>query len=85
MMWNGDLGAGEWIAMMLMMLVFWGLIAVVAVALIRNFRSEGTRRGGDTPAADPAYQALTDRYARGEIDEEEFTRRRDMLRSGSRF
>ena len=82
MLWDGDLSAGEWIAMSLMMLVFWGLIAAVVVALIRSARSDRPRGGdGDTRAHDAAYQALTERFARGDIDEAEFAHRREVLGS----
>ncbi len=39
-MWwnNGAWGAGDWIAMSFMMLVFWGLLAALTVWLVRSPR-----------------------------------------------
>ena len=66
-------GAGG-LVMMLMMLVFWGVVIAVLVLGIRWLVSQG--RG---PAQDSALAILRERYARGEINREEFeTRRRDL-------
>jgi len=54
------------------MLVFWGGLVTVLVLVLRHF---GTRRH---PGAE---QVLADRLARGEIDHEEYTRLRDILRA----
>jgi putative membrane protein len=60
--------------MMLMMLVFWGLIIVGLVLGIRWLVSQGHESRSDT-----AMDVLRQRYARGEIDKEEFeARRRDL-------
>lgn len=66
---------GVWgIAMMVGMLVFWGLAIAGFVLGIRWLVSE--RRA---PASDRALGVLRERYARGEIDKEEFeARRRDL-------
>jgi len=66
---------GAWsIGMMLMMLVFWGLIVVGLVLGIRWIVS-ATRGAG----SDAALDILRQRYARGEIDREEFlARKRDL-------
>ena len=66
---------GAWgIAMMLMMLVFWGLvIAGIAVGIRWLVRSTGDSW------PDAALEILRQRYARGEISKEEFeARRRDL-------
>ena len=66
---------GAWgVGMMLMMLVFWGLIIVGLVLGIRWLVSQGRQSRGDT-----ALDILRQRYARGEIDKEEFeTRKREL-------
>ena len=66
---------GAWgFGMMLMMLVFWGLIIVGLVLGIRWLVSQGHESRSDT-----AMDILRQRYARGEIDKEEFeARRRDL-------
>lgn len=66
---------GAWgIGMMLMMLVFWGLIIV---ALVLGIRWLATR--GGLPRTDSALDILRQRYARGEINKEEFeAKKRDL-------
>ena len=60
--------------MTLMMLVFWGLVVTVLVLGIRWLVS-AKRAGG----SDAALDILRQRYARGEIDREEFlARKRDL-------
>jgi putative membrane protein len=68
---NGDWNWAAWVAMTASMVLFWGLIAWAVVTLVRQPR-DVTRR---------PEEVLADRFARGEIDEEEFRRRRDALRS----
>ena len=68
---------GAWgIAMMLMMLVVWAAVIVGLVAGIRWLM-----RQGRPDVTDSALEILRQRYARGEIDREEFeARRRDLER-----
>jgi putative membrane protein len=67
---------GPWgIGMMLMMLVFWGLIIAGLVLGIRWLVTQGKE-----PRADSPLDILKRRYARGEIDQEEYeVKRRDLL------
>lgn len=66
--------------------LFWVLIVVGVVALLRLFASGGNNGGsnyggGSGPEAPPksALDILKERYARGEIEREEFERmRRDL-------
>lgn len=78
MMGNGDWGVGGWIAMSLMMLVFWGGLIALVVWLIRSSQSERPADRAQNPA-DHGEEMLAERFARGEIDEEEFTHRRELL------
>lgn len=66
---------GAWgIAMMLMMLVFWGVVIAGLVLGIRWLASQGRESRGDA-----AMEILRQRYARGEINKEEFeSRKRDL-------
>ena len=78
---GGGLGPGAWIFMAVLMVIFWvGVIAVV-VALVRHNghgRPESISVGGSN---DSALRILEERFARGDIDTEEYTTRRDVLRS----
>jgi putative membrane protein len=66
-------GAGG-LVMMLMMLLFWGLVIAGAVLGIRWL----VRQGRDE-RSDRALDVLRERYARGEIDKDEFdAKRRDL-------
>lgn len=69
-MMDGDWNGWAWWSMAIAMMVFWGLVAWVVVTVMR--RSTGTVRS--------AQSQLDERYARGEIDTEEYQARRDALR-----
>lgn len=73
MWWGGDWSWAAWLAMTVTMLGFWALVVWVIVSLVRGV---GGERRSDADAI------LAERFARGEIDEEEFLRRRDLIRSG---
>lgn len=74
MMWGWGWGMG----MMLMMLVFWGLVIAGLVVLVRWITGQGGAGGAARP--DRALEILRERYARGEINREEFeARKRDLL------
>lgn len=72
----GSMGGG----MMIVAGIFW-LLVVVAIALgvVYLVRSL-TRAGGLRFGGDEALRILEGRYARGEIDEQEFRARRELLR-----
>jgi putative membrane protein len=80
--WHGGMhpmtfmwGAGG-VVMMLMMLVFWGLLIAGLVFGVRWLAGQGRGAGRDE-----ALEILRQRYARGEIDANEFeTRKRDLGR-----
>jgi len=66
---------GAWgIGMGLLMLLFWGAVIVGIVLVIRWLISQGKASPSDT-----ALQILRQRYARGEINKEEFeAKKRDL-------
>ena len=72
---NGSWGVGEWVAMSFMMVVLWGAVITAAVWLFRSNRTSPSRTAPNSAAA-----LLDERFARGEIDEGEFTQRREALR-----
>ena len=70
---------GVWgIGMMLMMLVFWCAVIVGMVLAIRWLVSQG--QGKQPRRTDAAVDILRQRYARGEINKEEFdAKKRDLM------
>lgn len=75
-MW-GHMGVmGGW-GMGFGMLIFWGLLIVAIVMLVRCFGGSGIceKTGRDKPSLD----LLKERYARGEIEREEFEQKKRDL------
>ena len=81
------MGWGGWLLMVIVVLLFAALVVAVVLALLRT--TGGLRgSGGDASTgaassprgASTAQQVLDERYARGEIEEEEYLRRRSVLR-----
>ena len=76
--WHNDgLGWGGWVLMMVAMIAFWSVVVIATVAVFR-----GTQRSG-RPSADrrDPVQILDERFARGEVDEEEYHAGIRVLRS----
>ncbi len=73
---SGGLGMGiGW----LFMLLFWGLIIVAGVFLVRWLWDQG-RPASRGEGGESALEILRRRYARGEIDREEFeAKKRDLV------
>lgn len=75
---HGGMGWGGWLAVSLTLVLSSGAIVALVAWAVRNFRSTP----GDTEAKPfRTDDILAERFARGEIDEDEFTRRRELLRS----
>jgi putative membrane protein len=76
------MGPGEWYGMMflgpLMMILF---LAAIVVLVVLGVRWLGGSRLGGTPGPSPnkALDILKERFARGEIDKDEFELRRRAL------
>ncbi|KUL21112.1 SHOCT domain-containing protein [Streptomyces regalis] len=86
MFWyDHDLSGWGWFAMSASMILFWTLVITLGVLLFRALaRSEGTdapKTGASSPAPS-AEQLLAERFARGEIDEDEYRRRLAVLHTG---
>jgi len=76
----GDWGMG-WFGMIFMFL-FWGLIIVGLVFLIRWLaQTTGDRNNSGVSMGSNAMDILKKRYAKGEIDKEEFDRKKKDLES----
>ena len=83
-MWNGGWGWGGWILMTLVMVAFWGLVITAVVLAVRYLAGGGGHHnrvgGGSVPAGSRAEDVLAERYARGEIDDDEYRRRLTLIR-----
>lgn len=76
---SASLGIVGWIAMAVVMVLFWGgAVAVVVVLLRRSHSDYGLP--GFRPSHHEAERILHERFARGEIDETEYLARRAALR-----
>ena len=75
--WHWEMHPMWWgwgIGMMLMMVIFWGLIIIGLVVAIRWLVGQGKHGHSDG-----ALEILRQRYAKGEINKEEFeTKKRDL-------
>lgn len=90
MYWHDGMGFAGWWAMGLGMLLFWGVV-IGGVALLVRWavgnrgprHEDGPGGGGHGPVEDRGARRLLDeRFARGEIDVEEYRHRREVLRGG---
>jgi putative membrane protein len=81
MMWHHS-GGGDWVAMSVVMVAFVGILVATVGWLLQSLRRGSDRAGAAPPPSwDRADDVLAERFARGEIDESEFTRSRDLLHS----
>ncbi len=82
MMWwygNGSDGWG-YALMTVSMVVFWGLVAFGVIATVRLLG----RQDRSTGARPTPERVLAERFAHGQIDEQEYRQRLDALRDGPR-
>lgn len=83
MFWYGhDMGGWGYALMTIGMVVFWVLVIGGFVVLIRSMTTNPTVSNLPPQAGAAPQQVLADRYARGEIDDEEYMRRLKVLNSG---
>ena len=78
MMWNDGMGWTGWLVMALTAMAFWALVVVAVVALFRDNRPDVKQA---PTGADDARRILDQRFARGEIDADEYQARQVMLRA----
>ena len=84
MMYGYGIGMGGWgyALMAIGTIMFWGAVIYGIVALVRYARRDDPQRG--EPAGPPAPEPerlLAERFARGEIDEDEYYQRLTSLRA----
>jgi putative membrane protein len=84
MMWWFGPGMGGWgyALMGTGMVLFWALIILAAVALVRYLRTGGERAPQVRQYRTPE-ELLAERFAGGEIDEQEYRQRLDTLHSAA--
>lgn len=79
---DGSMGVGGWMAMILMMSLFWGAVIFAGVLL---FRGAGNGRGSreierfEQLTHRNPVDILDERFARGEIENEEYEARKAVL------
>jgi putative membrane protein len=76
------MSGGGYALMTISMILFWGAVIYGIVALVRYAHRDGPQRG--EPAGPPAPEPerlLAERFARGEIDEDEYHQRLTSLRA----
>jgi putative membrane protein len=85
MMW-GPWGYGwgwGWLGMGVTMILFWALVIAGIIALVRYLGGpRGTTRSTSANGQAGPEELLAERFARGEIDQDEYQRRRELLRQG---
>lgn len=74
MWWNDS--SGWWFVMPLLMVAFWVAVIWLAMSVFRGLAGRPSAEGGRPERPE---EVLARRYARGEIDEDEYRRRRDIL------
>lgn len=77
--YNDGTGWIGWLVMTLTMVAFWSLVIYAVMSIFR-----GTQRAGEPLSGqrDP-MQILDERFARGEIDEDEYHARSSVLRAAA--
>jgi putative membrane protein len=73
MWWHDDWTWWGWLAMTISMLAFWAMVVIGVVWAIRSIQT------GSTPARVDARDILRERFARGEITDDEFRRAMSTL------
>ena len=75
--WNW--GWGHMIFGGFMMILFWGAVILMIVLAVRWLGGRSSQGAGSQPPGKRALDILQERFARGEIDKEEFEERRRTL------
>lgn len=82
MMWywgNSGVHWWGWFIGFLLTIGFWAIVIYIFLNLMRSFAAKG--HDHPSPAHEDPERALARRFANGEIDEDEFHRRLEVLRS----
>ena len=79
MMWGGGWGWGHAIFGWVMMLLFWGGLILLIVLGVRWLGTGQSGQSAPPPSTKTALDILRERFARGEIDKDEFEERKRLL------
>ena len=90
--WHHDWSSWQWILMIAVGVAFWAVLIVLIGSLCPGRETPAQvplRRATDLPAASPPHRPaaediLAERFARGEIDAEEFRHRSEVLHTHRR-
>lgn len=78
--WHPGWGGGHMIFGGLMMIAFWGGVIVLTILLVRRLGNRSRSSHESKPASHRSpHEILQERFARGEIDKEEYEERRKVL------
>jgi putative membrane protein len=81
MMWyDGDWGWAGWALMTVGMVLFWALVITAVVLVVRHVAGARGSAAPPPPGSTRAEDVLAERFAAGEIDEDEYRRRLASLR-----
>ncbi|MFJ6279192.1 putative membrane protein [Arthrobacter subterraneus] len=79
MYWDGSMGGWGYVLMVLSFVLFWGTV-ITAIILVARSLGAGKERQETGSGMGVADNLLAERFARGEIDETEYTARLTALR-----
>ena len=80
-MWGDGWGWGGWILMTVVMVLFWAVVITTIVLAVRYVGGSRHTSGGPPGYVPPNPEdVLAERFARGEIDDDEYRRRMAALR-----
>lgn len=77
--WGEGMGWGGWLMMSLIALVCLALLGALIYWLVQAARGGVTTQTSQPPTRPLAQSTLDDRFARGDIDEDEYLRRKTLL------
>lgn len=83
MWWGNGYGWGSWLVMILVMVGFWALAVVAIMSLIRGARDDTAVLNGRPARGEDPRKVLDGRFARRELDVQDYQARRGLLSQSS--